>query len=420
MKPKTKIEKEVVALSRSMKRVTDSQIEWMRKQADYSSTHRYNGKRADIRHYIIVTVKSGWQVLRHYYSYVYFKRKKYDSINVRLVMEEWFKDGQYVFLSLTRQGLGGVQDAWCMYGELEVRRGECEGYFLCDPRSLGYSKVRYVRLQEPFRYIPRDEKCDEHIGRMFRALNTSPFNETLYKQNRDAWDWSDRNDFIYDAEKTAALKIAIRHGYDYRHVEWRDMIDNLHYLKKDLHNPTLVCPKDLHEAHDRWLAAAMRKKTKMSERMSRLRQLAEERARLRRMQMEAEFQERRKEEAKAAIPYYEKARKRFFGLVIADENLEITVLKSVQEFMEEGAAMQHCVFGNGYYDVKKRPYCLILSARVDGERAETIEVNLADYSIVQSRGKHNMPTPYHERIIEIMKENMGRIKSLNEKRGHAV
>ncbi|MBR3021578.1 MAG: PcfJ domain-containing protein [Bacteroidaceae bacterium] len=78
--------------------------------------------------------------------------------------------------------------------------------------------------------------------------------------------------------------------------------------------------------------------------------------------------------------------------------------------------MHHCVFSNAYYDVKNRPYCLILSAKVAGERVETIEVDLKDYSVIQSRGKHNQSSPYHERILQLMNSNMWQIKNLNKAR----
>ena len=49
------------------------------------------------------------------------------------------------------------------------------------------------------------------------------------------------------------------------------------------------------------------------------------------------------------------------------------VLESVQEYLEEGKALHHCVFTNEYY---LKEQSLILSARIDGKRIETIEVSL--------------------------------------------
>ena len=74
--------------------------------------------------------------------------------------------------------------------------------------------------------------------------------------------------------------------------------------------------------------------------------------------------------------------------------------------------MRHCVFANGYYDVSKKPNSLILSAKVNGERQETLEVDLLRLQVVQCRGKDNQPTEYHERIMELMKRDMHLIQQV--------
>ena len=60
--------------------------------------------------------------------------------------------------------------------------------------------------------------------------------------------------------------------------------------------------------------------------------------------------------------------------------------------------------------MSQRPNCLILSAKVKGRRMETIEVNMADWSIVQCRGKHNVDSKYHQQIMELMTKNMNKVK----------
>lgn len=82
--------------------------------------------------------------------------------------------------------------------------------------------------------------------------------------------------------------------------------------------------------------------------------------------------------------------------------------------------MHHCVFANEYYDVRKKPNCLILSAKKDGERLETLEVDLSDYKIVQCRGKYNHDTPYHDTILKLMNDNMGMIKEINDKKRRVI
>ena len=79
----------------------------------------------------------------------------------------------------------------------------------------------------------------------------------------------------------------------------------------------------------------------------------------------------------------------FFGITFTDGVIQVKVLESVQEYLEEGKALHHCVFTNEYY-LKKQS--LILSARIDGKRIETIEVSLETMKVIQCRGLQNKNT----------------------------
>ena len=73
--------------------------------------------------------------------------------------------------------------------------------------------------------------------------------------------------------------------------------------------------------------------------------------------------------------------------------------------------MHHCVFANEYWNVQKHPDSLILSAKDrHGNRLETVEVNMKTWSIVQSRGLLNDQSERHDEIIELVKENMYKLK----------
>ena len=117
--------------------------------------------------------------------------------------------------------------------------------------------------------------------------------------------------------------------------------------------------------------------------MYRLQEIRQEKQRLRHLKEQQEREKQQKERAKGLATTYERKRAPFFGLHLQTGNLTIDPLRSVQEFFEEGKELNHCVFANAYYDVNTKPNCLILSAKVDGVRAETIEVDISDYSIRQ-------------------------------------
>ena len=81
--------------------------------------------------------------------------------------------------------------------------------------------------------------------------------------------------------------------------------------------------------------------------------------------------------------------------------------RQVDEFYEEGKAMHHCVYANAYYNNENS---LILSARIDERRIETVEVDLRTLKVVQSRGVCNSNTEYHDRIIKLVEDNAEQIR----------
>ena len=92
----------------------------------------------------------------------------------------------------------------------------------------------------------------------------------------------------------------------------------------------------------------------------------------------------------------------FFGICFTDGTIQVHVLESVQELLEEGVSMYHCVFDNAYY---LKENSLILSATIEGRRIETIEVNLDTLKGVQSRGVCYKNTEYHEQIVNLVNAN---------------
>lgn len=164
---------------------------------------------------------------------------------------------------------------------------------------------------------------------------------------------------------------------------WVDYVALLEYFHLDVHNACYVCPKNLKKEHDRLFA------------------------RKRRIELKIEL-ERKISEAKKWEDKYKKDKGKFFGICFGDDDIIITVVSSVAEMAEEGIAMHHCVYSMGYY---KKPYSLILSAKdKNGNRIETIEVSLKTFKIVQSRGVCNSNTDKHDKIVNLVNQNMNLIR----------
>lgn len=65
----------------------------------------------------------------------------------------------------------------------------------------------------------------------------------------------------------------------------------------------------------------------------------------------------------------------FFGIVISDNDIEISVLDSLEAYQAEGEKMKHCVFKCEYY---AKTDSVILSAHDrQGNRIETVEFSLS-------------------------------------------
>lgn len=210
-------------------------------------------------------------------------------------------------------------------------------------------------------------------------LLTNPTAETIVKQGQiDVFKYmlkrGDRQlPYMY------ALNICHRNGYIINDASmWFDYMDLLSEFHLDTHNARYVCPTDLKHKHDRLMV----KKQKIEEQKT----------------LEQKENENRK---------YRREKQAFLGLCFEGDGIIVSVLQSVKDFYEEGEAMHHCVYSNGYY---KKKNSLILSAKKDGKRIETIEVNLKTFKIIQSRAVCNQTSEYHNSIIELVNRNMGLIR----------
>lgn len=151
----------------------------------------------------------------------------------------------------------------------------------------------------------------------------------------------------------------------------------LHNLGKDLHSPKYICPTDLKEAHDQAVKAVER-------------------------QREQEQQKKRRLQAKETEALFREEKSQFFGIAFTNGTIQVRVLESVQEHLEEGIAMHHCVFASEYH---LKPNSLILSATINGKRIETIEFNLETLKVVQSCVVCNSITENHDQILNLVQRN---------------
>jgi hypothetical protein len=122
---------------------------------------------------------------------------------------------------------------------------------------------------------------------------------------------------------------------------------------------------------------------------------------------EKEKLEIKKQRAIEQEEIFKKLKEQFMGINFSDGLILVKVLESVQEYVEEGDKLHHCVFTNNYFSKEDS---LILSARIKDEPVETVEISLKDFKILQCRGKFNTVTEHHDRIIDLVNKNIQQIR----------
>lgn len=269
-------------------------------------------------------------------------------------------------------------------GKLEIRR---------DPKTwYGNTYNVYARKYHPasvFQPIYTKYGIDHRLeGLTFldamKVIPANPIAETLLKARR--YDllaaWPDKATAIRRHWPT--LKICFRHKYRINDVSlYFDYLDLLNYFNKDLHSPRYICPSDLKKEHDRLVV----KKREIQ----------------RKQEVEAEKKKAVRDEAK-----FRKLKGKFFGISFTDGVVNVCVIDNVLDVVAEGDKLHHCVFTNNYH---LKPDSLLLSARINDEPVETVEVSLKKMEVVQCRGKFNGVSEHHDRILKLVNKNLKHIQN---------
>lgn len=424
MKPRNSFQEQVVANMQTLRPLTSQQKQWGYDHSLYKYAYRRpNGKticmecghvyetRAGLKqsvclhchkqlkveetakrtlrregYFCIATTQSGMQVLRYFKMYSFSKIGQPIQNDYYEVMQRWIDEkGKTAIAALPRMMFSSYTDSWNYNADIELRK-YCSALDYVDgcPTYPSINTIPAIR-RNGFK------GSLHHIApaSLFESLLTNPKVETLFKAGQYAL----AKHFAYSNRHKAddywgAIKIAIRNGYVIEDASiWCDYIDTLSYMGKDTHNAKFVCPNDLKAEHDRWMEKKNRK-------------LAEERIR-------RKIEEARKDEEK-----FRELKSKFFGIHFTDGLICVHVLESVEEYLQEGEHMHHCVFSNRYY-LKKDS--LILSATIGGKRVETIEISLKTLKILQCYGACNKFTEHHKRIINLVNSNADTIRQRMKK-----
>lgn len=388
MKPRTKVERRVVELSATLQPLRDKD-----KKSMVNDYHKFYDARG-LAYYLLMERCGEFQVIRYFYLKTI--RRRSNDYRFFEFAQIWMNESHRVVLA--RQRWFSV-DSWRENTEMSIKHWFYDKYdysYLGGVDRIGWSGVIIRSLIPELRR--RGLRTSTHGISPYKicfALLHDNRIETLFKLKQyllvGYYCW---NECSLSEERWQSIRVALRHGYHWENKQelkdWLDMLHDLESLGLDTRNPHYICPANLHDAHQHWTEV----RNKMRER---------ERAEMERKRAEKVFNE------------FRAKRECFDDMLITDGEICISIIPTPQAMIEEGKAMHHCV---GNYINKWNS--LILSAKIDGKRIETIEVDLTTFEIEQSRGVCNKSTEYHDRIVKLMEDNMGEIKRRNKKQRKAA
>ena len=331
------------------------------------------------QYFTVLTTSGGYQVLRMYLLIACMEKGYQASSSIMEIGQYWWDECGRQSIIAVQRTMGHYIDSFAYYSPMAIRRDN-EAYRFVARCPL----CPKVKLSDTLKRNGFEGKCYGIAPTsLIPALLTDSRAETLLKAGR-----TEHLCYFLSRARTIdeywpAYKITLRRSYDITDIAlWCDYIDMLIRLGRDTHNAHYVCPEDLQQAHNEIL------------RMLRARQ-------------EREQEEHKRQTAQEDEARFQKLKAPFFGVAFTDGIIQVRVLESVQEYIEKGQALHHCVFTNEYHLKEKS---LILSARIEGKRIETIEVSLETMKVIQCRGLQNKNTEYHDRIIDLVHRNIKQIQ----------
>jgi ssDNA-binding Zn-finger/Zn-ribbon topoisomerase 1 len=353
------------------------------------------GKALKIITYCTAEVVGRFQVFRYLACWKNMSKKNKPVYYFRSLFEEWtdWKKNKSVIVGRT-QSWGG--DGFSS-SEYEIRPNTTYAWrqnpytdFVAD---FNCPEPKFISLFEKYGIDKFENDCE--YRRLIKKLEKFSQVETILKSGQKEILFHavhNDNNFI---RFWPQVKIAIRNSYYVQDPGiWYDYLSMLQIFRIDIYNPKFILPENIKEAHNFYMNKLNIRKAK------------EEARRIR----EREIQERLKAEAEESLQGIKK--ELFKDLIFEKGNLKIVCLLTEEDVKTEGEILEHCVYTKDYH---KKAGILLMSARIGKERIETIEISLATYKIIQARGWDNEPSIYHNQIIDIVNSNMKKISRIVEK-----
>lgn len=419
MKPTTKFEKYIVEIDKSIKPLPDKYIDIaIRENVEHNAFRRADGtcycfvcggvfhcdkpkgkvicphcgKKLDVVtttkkknnvnfFWNCLDVHKGLQVLRGYYvelhmrinepmsiyiffevTRTYFNSNKNESVNLSrpFKMNCW----AYNPFNLSKKMTIFKDDNHTVGVEPHVRK------LIPELKRIGYFNAHEPAAKEHIMHC----LWDSHYQTLIEAKQKEFVNGYIHT-NLDRYWWQ--------------IKMCIRNKYiPYDVGIWHDTLTLANNLGLDIKSPKYVCPANLKEMHDMLVKRKQRKDKE--ERIRKERELLLDITRLHEL--------------------FEKRMSLFNKFRLNSDGLYVIPLVSIQDYYDEGEAMNHCVYTNRYYDKSET---IIFSARsLNGDRIATIEYYTRGKRILQCRARHNGKVEKEDEIKKLILSNSTAINML--------
>lgn len=318
-----------------------------------------------------------------------------DTYDFRHVGTEFLTDkGRRYSVELPRCPMCWERDRWSFYGDQELRKYNVFSRYL-------YAQATYYE-----RIMPIFKRNGFKTDRQFEGEEMNIMQQLLCNPSFESWlkighwgvvlDWlrlanvyeyschhSQTKPKFSEAQRTA-IKLANRNHIVFdtkeKWLDFNDYLKDLIILGKDIHNPSILFPKDFQEAHRK----AYEKVTRIRER---------ERAR-----QENERMVRTVLHDQNKVKWLDEYAAKFSDMMLENGEFTVKPLINISDFNAEAEHMHHCI--RTYYG---KINTLLLSIEHCGKKCETAEVYLVGRgSIIQCRGVGNKPSEYHDTIVEML------------------
>lgn len=348
-------------------------------------------------YFTVVTTKQGFQAV-HWFLVTRKVSKQMDDYLFVHVGSEWInQSGKSFSVELPRYTMSWVIDAWQNYSPMELRR---KSIFIkaLDATATYYCNVLPILKRNGWK---PNHDFDGYDTELMKNLLSNRAFEAWYKQRHYGvcWDWIKQERFalwrrgkaMVTTDELTVIKLANRRHIKFENtsmwLDYKDYVNDLVYMRQDIHNPKIVFPENFQEAHQLWHDRAERKREKARE--------------VERQEQEARWAKEKAAKDEQKSKWIAKYAQCFTGMCLLDGEFCIKPLISMDEFKAEHDHMHHCIVT--YYG---KVNTLLLSIEHNGKKCETAEINLLSGDLIQCRGVNNAPSHYHNEIVDMLRNYM--------------